>query len=143
MGKADYNDRLKDVARLLSHTIVNEDCLLWIGALRRGYATMTISRPSRKLVYVHRWLYEQIYGSLPKHIQLDHLCRNRACVEPQHLEPVTARENVLRTDAPPALNAQKTRCPRGHKYDKLDTPDRRRRCNRCCRERYHERKANG
>lgn len=53
---------------------------------------------------------------IPDDLQLDHLCRNRLCVNPSHLEPVTCRENVLRGNGRCAANAKKTHCPRGHAY---------------------------
>lgn len=67
--------------------------------------------------YVHQWAYEQYVGAVPVGLELDHLCRNRACVNTDHLEPVTRRENILRGTAMSARHARKTACPRGHPYD--------------------------
>lgn len=67
-----------------------------------------------KQTYVHRWSYERHVGPIPKGMQIDHLCRNRACSNPEHLEPVTPRENVLRGDTIVAINAAKTECVNGH-----------------------------
>ncbi len=89
-------------------------------------------------VMAHRFLWEQMNGVIPEGFELDHLCRNPACVNPQHLEVVTRSENILRGRAP-ELNRQrqlsKTHCPRGHAYDKENTyirPDNRGRECRAC-----------
>ena len=137
--------RTTALRRLLSNTRIDGECLIWKGAHNRGgYGLIALRDPFKHLVYVHRWLYEKFNGPLPSHfdIQLDHLCRNRLCVNLEHLEAVSPRTNTLRGESPSAKNALKIHCPRGHAYDKLDSPDGRRRCNRCCRERYRE-KQNG
>lgn len=64
----------------------------------------------------HRFAYELLVGPIPSGLHIDHLCRNRACCNPDHLEPVTNRENLLRGDTIPARHAAKTHCPKGHPY---------------------------
>lgn len=81
----------------------------------------------------HRRMYELIVGRIPEGLTLDHLCRNRSCVNPDHLEPVELRENILRGDNPCAQNARKTHCPRGHPLAgrNLVIDQGRRRCREC------------
>lgn len=72
----------------------------------------------------HRWAYEHYRGPIPEGLQIDHLCRNRRCVNPDHLEPVTASENVLRgsvREAAQARSARITHCPKGHEYTEENT----------------------
>lgn len=89
----------------------------------------------------HVLVYEALVGPVPEGCVLDHLCRNRICCNPAHLEPVAEKTNVLRGIGPTAVNARKTLCHRGHPLD-YTYPDGRRDCRTCRREdrrRYEER----
>lgn len=68
----------------------------------------------------HRWAYEHLVGPIPDGLVIDHLCRNRACVNPEHLEPVSPSENVMRGIGPAVTSAMRramTHCLRGHPLD--------------------------
>lgn len=71
-------------------------------------------------VRAHRWAYEFLVGPIPEGRELDHLCRNPPCVNPDHLEPVTRRVNTTR-GARPHMHAAKMHCPQGHPYDEVNT----------------------
>lgn len=97
----------------------NTGCWLWTGALNAdGYGWFRIDGSSRG---AHRVGYELTHGELAPGVVLDHLCRVRNCVNPDHLEPVTDRINILRGESPQAINARKTHCPEGHAYDETNT----------------------
>jgi hypothetical protein len=68
----------------------------------------------------HRWFYQYLYGQVQPPLELDHLCRNRACVNPLHLEPVIRSENCRRGETG-ANHLAKTHCPQGHPYDEANT----------------------
>lgn len=69
----------------------------------------------------HRFSYEIFKGKIPENLVIDHLCKNPKCVNPNHLEVVTTKENLLRGNTFQAKNAKKTHCPRGHEYNKENT----------------------
>lgn len=110
-------------------------CHVWTGALSDGYGCFNLG-DGKKSYRAHRFSYEMEKGPIPEDFVLDHLCRNRACVNPEHLEAVTSRENTLRGENFSALNARKTSCPKGHPYDEENTyitPDGTRQCAKCRR----------
>jgi hypothetical protein len=84
----------------------------------------------RQTIAAHRAVWRVLVGSIPDGLELDHLCRNRRCCNPDHLQPVTAKVNVHRSESPVAHNARKTHCKRGHE---LPSPDQKgwRRCQIC------------
>lgn len=72
-------------------------------------------------VVAHRWAYEHWIGPIPDGLVTDHLCRNRRCVNPYHLEPVTNKENILRGLSPWALRSAQTHCKYGHEFTEQNT----------------------
>lgn len=90
----------------------NSGCWLWCGAAdRKGYGLFYFNDKCGK---AHRFSYKTFAGPLVDGLQLDHLCRNPSCVNPLHLEQVTAKENIWRSDTVTAVNARKTHCHKGH-----------------------------
>lgn len=82
----------------------------------------------------HRVAYSHFKGPIPDGLQIDHLCRNRSCCNPDHLEAVTRRENILRGESPFANNAKKTHCVNGHPLNEKNTYRRRDRETRECKQ---------
>ena len=118
-------------ARFWDKVSVGDGCWEWTGSKSHGYGQFWDGdRPVR----AHRWAWEQEHGPVPGGLDLDHLCRNPGCVRPDHLEPVTRQENLLR-----GVSAQraKTHCPAGHLYDDENTmlsSSGHRKCRTCNRE---------
>lgn len=117
-------------------------CWIWKGPQSRtGYGKVMITISAHRLAYLLK------YDSIEPGLVLDHLCRNRTCVNPAHMEAVTAKTNVRRGHGLASINAAKKACPQGHPYNEENTcfSGGRRYCLACVRPkalaRYHRRKA--
>lgn len=87
-------------------------CWIYSGRINdKGYGIFVLDEVD---VRAHRWSYEQLVGPIPEGLDLDHLCRVRECVRPEHLEPVTTKVNVLRGEGITARHARKETCAKGH-----------------------------
>lgn len=137
------------IERFVGRVHVSEDgCWEWRGYIRKdGYGG--VSKGGRWML-AHRASYELFRGPIPEGMGLDHLCRVRSCVHPNHLEAVSQRENVLRSPvAPAAVNAHKTHCHKGHPLEgdnvylnqRSDRPSPSRIC-KTCRKEYAQRRYN-
>lgn len=108
-----------EAARFIARLTVGDGCWEWPGSRdKQGYGRFAVPRTPRvsnrwlpKLA--HRIAYELFVGPIPDGLTIDHLCRNKGCVNPSHLEAVTQRVNNYRT---PDFNGNKTHCPQGHEY---------------------------
>ena len=107
------------VDQFFSHVTENESgCWVWDKPKPNGYGQFMEGKKSH---LPHRWIYTFMVAAIPDGLQIDHLCRNRACVNPYHLEPVPQPVNNARSESPTAVNARKTHCKRGHEFDEANT----------------------
>jgi len=118
--------------RFMAKVEVTDECWIWLAwANNKGYGVFNIGDGIRQ--YAHRWAYEAVVEPIPDGLEIDHLCRNRICVNPDHLEPVTHLENIQRA----TLTAE---CLRGHPRTPENTwispTSGRRDCRACNRERH-------
>jgi hypothetical protein len=100
------------------YVVADSGCWLWTGATTGSGHRLVYGRfydsEQRRVGMATHWSYIRSGRNIGKGLELDHLCRNTLCVNPDHLEAVTRRENVVRGTSPNAINARKTHCIRGH-----------------------------
>ncbi len=99
------------------------ECWDWPGFKSDGYGKVSVNLDERgwRCWFAHRAAYTIAHGPVDPRMEIDHLCRNRGCFNPAHLEAVSPRENALRSNSPTAKNAQKTHCKNGHPFDETNT----------------------
>ena len=115
-----------------------KSCWLWTGALCKGYGHFMLAQRPAVTTKAHRYAFKQLVGPIPDDMTIDHLCLNKACVNPDHMEIVTFSENSKRG------NPLKSRCLNGHAFNDANTyyyRNGRRKCRTCERDRMRKYRA--
>lgn len=115
--------------KFLNRLYLNGDCICLPINTLTGYSTLFLSTKGNYLS--HRFIYQFYIGSIPEGFVIDHICRNRSCVNPMHLRAVTQRVNILSGNGATAKHAIKTHCNNGHEFNNQNTY--RIKCGRQCR----------
>jgi len=121
-------------------------CWVWTGCKSGRKDKYGKVKWKGKVVYVHRLIYEHVRGPISKELELDHLCENTLCANPNHLEAITHKENIHRGKGLAAQNAKKTHCKYGHPLSGSNLylySSQGRYCRECCKNRvrkYRQRK---
>lgn len=126
------------IERLLSKVKAQSvtGCWLWTAHTENGYGRFGVKENNKwKTTWAHRVSYKLFVGKIPDGLQLDHLCRQRSCVNPNHLDPVTMMENIRRSSL---TSVNKTHCKLGHELIKTKTQKRCVVCSRISRKKYEE-----
>lgn len=109
------------IDRILERTVESPSgCWVFQGG-GNGAGYGTVRRTGGGHLFTHRATYEYFIAEIPDGLVIDHLCRNRKCCNPWHLDPVTHQVNLLRGVGRTAINASRTHCPQGHPYDEENT----------------------
>lgn len=118
--KLDLQDRDSVIKYISERIKINENgCWEWQKSItRQGYGNF---RKGGRIHLSHRVAFEIYVGRIPDGLQIDHLCRNRSCCNPDHLEAVTQRQFILRGESWAGKHARKTHCPHGHEYTEENT----------------------
>lgn len=128
--------------RCIGNRESRKECWPWLGHTDpKGYGRF---KTGGKYHSAHRMAYELLVGPIPLGLTIDHLCRNHSCVNPYHLEVVSLRENILRSDNMAGRYARRATCSRGHSFDPPNgylRKDGARGCHACDRIRYERRRA--
>ena len=117
--KVSADERFWRKVKKSDNVLFGAACWEWTASrFALGYGKFKFEGKNR---LAHRFSYEHLVGPIPEGLTLDHLCRNRGCVNPKHLEPVTMKENLHRGQSIQAINARKAYCKRGHEFTPENT----------------------
>ena len=129
-----YDDALKRFNE--KSIVIDNGCWEWQGRTAKGYGIFSCLG---RQIQTHIFSYNHFKGPVPEGLHLDHLCRNRKCANPEHLEPVTPGENLRRGEAPNWKTNRENVCKNGHSMDNaIVNKDGRRRCRECVNRRWRE-----